>query len=479
MNTDFDIRSRIEEARKELLDLSLRNPLLNYRNLRARGVEIVGEDAGQVFETLVSRGNAMSFLARHDDDEQDEGDQYTEWTTTGLPSYLQADQTDRRLQTAESSSNLQKRLLNTYRLAHSIIEETGVNTLFLALGMLRWWEADQSDQERLAPLILVPVRLERAGVRERFRLMHTGEDIGTNLSLLEKVRVDFGLSLPGQDKVEQVADGTIHIGDYFNLVAKTVRLSRLKRWRTDPDFIALGFFSYNKILMYHDLDYAAWPKGDGIEKSDIIHALFGNDGFSESAPTIPSDAHIDYSLSPRDTYHVVDADSSQALAIYDANAGRNLVIQGPPGTGKSQTIANIIAEAVGRGKRVLFVAEKMAALEVVKRRLDSIGLGDTCLELHSHKTNKGETLANLGRILTLQKPSADGIGPVLNDLARVRSQLNDYAVAVNTPVGASNVTPSDAFGKLSSGYDDEGSPNPILWSHIDGIDGWSEADFYP
>ena len=101
---------------------------------------------------------------------------------------------------------------------------------------------------------------------------------------------------------------------------------------------------------------------------------------------------------PGDTYHVLDADSSQSLAIHEATSGSNLVIQGPPGTGKSQTICNIIADAVGRGKRVLFVAEKMAALEVVKHRLDNIGLGQVCLELHSHKTNKREILADLARI---------------------------------------------------------------------------------
>ena len=486
--TSESILPKIEESRKELLDLSLRNPLLNHRSLRARGVEMVGESAGQVFDTLVSQVKPMSFLAgRDDDDEPDEADPNPEWTDAGLPLYLSANQTDRRLQTAKSSLDLQKRLLNTYRLANSAIEETGVNTLFLALGMLRWYEADGSEQERHAPLILVPVRLERAGVREQFQILYTGEDIGANLSLVEKVRNDFGLTLPAQDEVDQVVEETIDIGDYFASVGERVAQFRLQRWSVDPDSVALGFFSYNKILMYRDLDGARWPDGEGIEENEIMGALFGG-GFAEPAPGISDDDHLDAHLSPQDTYHVLDADSSQSLAISDAlgnkTGGRNLVIQGPPGTGKSQTIANIIAEAMGRGKRVLFVAEKMAALEVVKRRLDSIGLGDACLELHSHKTNKRGILDNLSRTLKLHETDDSGIGSDLDDLGRTRSQLNEYAVAVNTPVGASGITPHAAFGQLlewDSTTMRERLSNPISWEQLSGPDfkmkGWTGIDF--
>ena len=247
----------------------------------------------------------------------------------------------------------------------------------------------------------------------------------------------------------------------------------------------MGFFAYNKIMMYRDLDDSVWPDGDRIEENEIINALFG-DGFREPAPAIPGDAQLDAYLSPQDTYHVLDADSSQSLAIHDAlgsgPGGRNLVIQGPPGTGKSQTITNVIAEAVARGKRVLFVAEKMAALEVVKHRLDIIGLGDTCLELHSHKTNKRETLDSLGRTLNFQGTAHDVIGSGLDDLDRARSQLNDYSDAVNTPVGRSGVTPHGAFGELLALRSTmEGDGNPISWEQITGPDsemqGWTGDDF--
>src|SRR5206468_5882639 len=92
---------------------------------------------------------------------------------------------------------------------------------------------------------------------------------------------------------------------------------------------------------------------------------------------------------------IYDADSSQHSALVDALAGKNLVIEGPPGTGKSQTITNLIAAALVSGKTVLFVAEKLAALEVVRNRLDKAGLGLFCLELHSHRTQKKEFLEDL------------------------------------------------------------------------------------
>ena len=176
-------------------------------------------------------------------------------------------------------------------------------------------------------------------------------------------------------------------------------------------------------------------------------------------------------------FHVLDADSSQALAIHDAARGRNMVIQGPPGTGKSQTIANIIAEAIAQDKRTLFVSEKMAALEVVKRRLDSIGLGAACLELHSHKTNKRETLDELGRTLDFSAQKSGGLGAgLLGQLSRTRRQLNEYAEAVNTEVGNSGVTPYDAFGNLLA-LEYHKTANPISRSEIPDIADWSGADF--
>ena len=171
-------------------------------------------------------------------------------------------------------------------------------------------------------------------------------------------------------------------------------------------------------------------------------------GFQDPGSAIPDDAQIDEHLNPTETHHVVDADSSQALAIHDVSQGRNLVIQGPPGTGKSQTITNLIAEAISKGKRVLFVAEKMAALEVVKRNLDKVGLGDACLELHSHKMNKKAVVDELKRILELGAPRTTALEEEVRLLLSNRDDLNGYCQAVNTPIGESGITPYEAYGEL-------------------------------
>ena len=465
--SESDIWERIETSRRELLDLSLRNPLLNYRTLSARGVEIVDGNSHHVFETLVNSKRNMTFAPT--DQDEDNGTNYTFWGES--EAVASPGRTDRVLQTNETPTVLQNRLLNTYRLANSSIEETGVNTLFLGLGMLKWYEADSSQEERRAPLVLVPVRLERTSVRARFRVAYTGDDLGVNLSLLEKAFEDFHLELPGQDVLEPSDSQDIDVDDYIAQVEDVVRKSAPDRWSVDPNRIVLGFFSFNKLLMYLDL-------GDpSVVQNELIAALFGDQGFSEPSSSIGDHERVDGRLYPSELFHVLDADSSQALAILDAGQGRNMVIQGPPGTGKSQTIANIIAGAIGQNKSVLFVSEKMAALEVVKRRLDSIGLGGACLELHSHKTNKRETLDELSRILKLSTQYVDDSDDILfNQLLRTRNQLNAYADAVNLPVGNTGVSPSSAFGALLSlNYDKV--INPIPRREMSKVALWSGEDY--
>ena len=217
-------------------------------------------------------------------------------------------------------------------------------------------------------------------------------------------------------------------------------MSRFKRWSVDDDAIHLGFFSFSKFLIYKDLDPTQWPEEQQPADHPVLRALYDPQGFGGESPAIGEDQRIDDHPAAVSLHQVVDADSSQTLAVIDAMDGRNLVIQGPPGTGKSQTITNLVAEALARGKRILFVAEKLAALEVVKRRLDTIHLGDACLELHSHNTNRRAVLDEMKRTLDLGKPTS---GAGVNDevLKRRRQQLNEYAVAVNSAVANSELTP--------------------------------------
>ena len=192
-NSQARIASVIETSREELLDLGLRNPLLNYRPSRARGVEVVDELPAEVFRVLVRERKAMSFKAAPE--ETRNGSEEALWLAQPGDEDAQegpaARHVDTQLQTNLGSAKLQSRLIKTERDARTFIEEQGVNILYLALGMLHWYESQTSQEQRRAPLILVPVALDRSNVRERFRLRYTDEELGDNLSLMSKLKLEY------------------------------------------------------------------------------------------------------------------------------------------------------------------------------------------------------------------------------------------------------------------------------------------------
>ncbi|RPD46121.1 DUF3320 domain-containing protein [Hymenobacter sediminis] len=479
------LAARLEASRQELLDLGLRNPLLNFRPSPARGVLVVREESGAVYEVLVRQGKTMylqgapgskkvikapesvqfmSGFAHLEADNLNLGaaeaqarrDEYYEAAQKPVPTPAElteaeraAQLTDTKLQTDEPVDKLESRLLNTYYTARTSLEEQGVNILYLALGMLTWYEAASSEEPRYAPLVLVPVLLERGTATERFKLRHTGAEVEANLSLQAKLKASFGLSLPEWDEETGVAA-------YLSAVAEAVR--GLPRWQVEDNRIALGFFSFGKFLLYRDLDPATWPSDATLLDHSALQALLGDTGFRNAPPTVSDTAFLDTESTAHELHQVLDADSSQLLALLAVQEGRNLVVQGPPGTGKSQTIANLLAEAIGAGKKVLFVAEKMAALEVVKRRLDSLGLGAACLELHSHKTNKRALHDELKATLALGRPTAvANVEDQMAQLPRYRQALNDYALAVNAPIGRSRRTAQQVAGELLLLAEERGS----------------------
>ena len=476
------VAAQVERERVNLLDLTLRNPLLNYRLMRARGVEAAGDDVSpsDVFDALVERGVPVSFLPKPDDD----GDAANPSAVS--PRRRGAKKGAMALQTDETERSLAARLLKTHHTARTFMEEQGVNTLFIALGMVEWYESDASDMPRKAPVVLVPVTMGRSDVNAEFRIEYDGEEVGGNLSFIEKVRNDFAVHIPNLDEMaegdedEDGADDEPDIARYFQSVAAAVE--NIPRWRVDKDAVILGMFSFQKLLMYHDLDPDNWRSGanggGGLADSRVVSSLYGGGGFDDPGPAVAEGERLDDHLHPQDLRHVVDADSSQASVIADVSGGRDLVVQGPPGTGKSQTIVNLIADAIGAGRKVLFVSEKMAALEVVKRRLDEIHLGDACLELHSRKTSKRAVLDEIRRVSGLGSPITDGIQENMEDLERTRDALNAYADAMNTEIGETGVTPHQALGWTAL-YDSEiqSAGGDIPAPKIAGVDEWSPPDF--
>lgn len=437
------IAAKLEQARRNLLELSTRNRLISMprRRKRAKVVEIIDERADDVFRILVTDSREMTFLPAPDGLQiQDDGGNLLDQPISQDPNR----HTDKYLQTTFESKALQKRLLTIYYDARTSIEETGINILYLALGALKWYEADTATEERYAPLLLLPVELTRESAEERFKLRWAGEEITSNLSMLEKMRLDFGLELPAVPDTDDLVPSS-----YFSEVRQ--RCAGMDRWDVQSDEMMLGFFSFAKLLMYHDLDPKSWPSPESLTDQPLISSLL-MDGFANEESSVCGEEKIDECVSVETAIHVVDADSSQTAAIEEVKAGRSLVIQGPPGTGKSQTIANLIAAAVAQGRKVLFVAEKLAALEVVKRRLDAIDLGNVCLELHSRKANKKAVLQELRQTLQLAPPRVASGESLFEKLRNVRGSLNEFCETMHKVQEPSGTTAYRILGELTRLY---------------------------
>lgn len=451
----IETERQLEIARGKLLDLSLRNRLLNFRPTRRRSIRVVDEAPAEVYDTLVLNERAMRFRPGPDGEEASQAWEAPPADTGEADRHL-----DRYLQTALEGEELQQRLYYLYQESASSMEEAGYSILYLALGFLEWQESEVLPETRKAPLVLIPVELERAGVRAAFSVRWSGEDLSTNISLQAAVAKQ-GVVLPDFEMPEE-KEG---VDEYFQAVSRNI--SDKPRWRVVSD-IYLGFFSFRKFTMYRDLDPRAWPEDASPAQAPLIRALF-DAAFRAEAASAPASGfdgeEADEKLRAADLYHIVDADPSQIAAIEDVKSGRNLVVEGPPGTGKSQTIANVIAESLAAGRSVLFVSEKMAALEVVKGRLDQAGIGDFCLQLHSHKSNKREVLAELRRTLEMAAPGEVRLEEDFERLHSLRSELNGYARELREPWGNLPRSPFDLFcaGEVvRRHFEAAGHPMPLV-----------------
>jgi very-short-patch-repair endonuclease len=469
----LSIAELLEANRRELLDTSTRNRLLSMplQSKSARIIHVCDEKSDQIFRILVSEKKTMSFASRPggDDDEDIDEDPLSlsqpedgDLDDAGAPAERHI---DNKLQTSLVSENLQKRLLSLHRDAQALIEEQGVNVLYLALGRLTWVETNRDGTERHAPLVLIPVELTRQTARQKFTIKWSLDEIEGNLSLAAKLKQDFGIELP----LPEVADDFVP-STYFAQAASAV--SAQSGWRVEGDAIAMGFFSFAKFLMYRDLDPANWPDGHKLLDSVVSQLL--QDGFPASDSPFPAGSNLDDHIPVDRLDHVVDADSSQAIAIELVRRNQSLVIQGPPGTGKSQTITNLIATAVLDGKRVLFVSEKLAALQVVKRRLEKEKLGDICLELHSNKTHKVAVIRELERTWQLGAPRGREMESIVGRLEKARKRLNDHVAALHERHGTAGVTFFRIIGALST-LNDRGRELGAF--ELAGCENWSPDDF--
>jgi very-short-patch-repair endonuclease len=341
---------------------------------------------------------------------------------------------DSKIQTLLYRETMEAKLSAIRESDKTLLDDAGVNALYAAFGAIEWYESSDSDIAVFAPVLFVPVEIRRVldeGVY-RYVVAARDDDIETNQAFAELIKETHSLELPPWN-----SDGTL--SDYLREVERLLQSQR--RWRLRR-WVTVGLFTFAKMAMYRDLDTRRWSGGGGLETHTILNDLLaGTEAISEV--TLAPDYEIDSpAVANRNQILVTDADSSQHSALIDVFEGKNLVIQGPPGTGKSQTITNIIAAAMNGGKRVLFVAEKMAALKVVKDRLDSFGLGLFCLEVHSNKTRKTAVLKSFEDRLNLSSSSLESrqLRESIESQDQARSELIHYANKMKEEAGETGLT---------------------------------------
>jgi hypothetical protein len=496
----------IEGLRAKLLDLTTRNPLLNYRHSDRAKVQVrVIDELPDELHSSLSEGKSLAFRALREPDDQPEDEKSDEFQIAleterledeeyveGIkrlagddpnnPALLMLERALRdrvraklglpprptravisladvaraqgldpsyelpepggeerephhngEIQTLALPDRMDAKLAALREGARRALEETGINTCFAAYGFIEWYESADSERPLYAPLLLQPLEIERISQKGRWRyfVKWTGEDTTINVTLAERMKQDFGFDWPelGENETPE---------RYFARLVEVVQSQR--RWRVRR-FVTVGLFAFGRLAMWYDLDPSRWPRDRQPATHPIVASLMAGGGSGEG--TEAGEYEVDApEIASRVPPLVLDADSSQLAVVLDALAGKSLAVKGPPGTGKSQTIANLIAAALVQGKSVLFVAEKMAALEVVKSRLDGAGLGHFVLELHSTKAKKKDVLESLARRLEAQgrlTPPAR-IEQELSELARLRSQLNAYVALMNRPFGAAGKT---------------------------------------
>ncbi len=420
------VTSALARWRNNLIDLTRRNPLLHLKPNRTSYLEIVRPDLSQVYEHLLTAGKSWSFhfppelaksAKKNDVRKEPPAPRANELLTGELE----------RAVLLKILTNLYRRALNDYR-------ERGLHILHLGLGILEWRDEDEVFR---APILLLPVKLERHSLKDPFQLGAVEEEPIINSALAARLKQDFDFRLPAAPEDWDEKKPAQYLDD-----VKTA-ITGLPGWELQPSVI-LTLFSFFKGVIFQDLQ----ENTARVQEHPIVQTLAGVPGSLVKAAALDENG-LDERQDPQQTYHILDADGSQRLCLEAAARGESFVLIGPPGTGKSQTIANLIADQIAHGKKVLFISEKMAALEVVYKRLCAVGLGEFCLELHSHKANKREVIKELARCHQETLPPQPT--PSAEDFARLkqrRDQLNRYVNALHVKREPMQKTVWDALAEL-------------------------------
>ncbi len=444
---------RLERWKRRLLDLSMRNKLLNFKVGKGT-IELLCPDAG-AFEDRLAGGASLRLLP-------DPAPAARRGASASAIPGLEGIVPDRMALAADALAgnavhttlapeDLEARVLDLYRTVRTTMEETGANNLYLAIGFVSWTPQPTEARGAIragtyrAPLLLVPVALERKGVRSGFTLRRHDEPATINPTFLEMLRQDFRVQIPELDGDLPVDANGIDVRGIWTMVR--TYLKDLAGFEVTEE-VALSTFSFAKFLMWKQLGD---QEADLLENPVVRRLVeMRGAGLADDSP-LPEAVGLDRRMGVADLKLPLVADSSQTAAIVAATEGRSFVLYGPPGTGKSQTISNLIAHLLSAGKTVLFVSQKATALEVVRRRLERAGLGPFCLEVHSAKAQKSAVLDQLRTAWEFQAIGVDEPWRLTAEaLQSTRDQLNAHVEVLHRrwPNGMSAY---GAFGQVIAG----------------------------
>lgn len=427
-----------------LLDTGKRNNLINFKDSKMGTVEIIYPN----FNSIFSKAEQAVTLEVYDPkmNNEEEIDDIVEYSEPQeeyrFKNISKEEYTEKYVRNLKKNSQILiynaftnpiKVLQNIGKKQKNAIEETGVNIVYMAFGFINWTEDENSRYTMRAPILLIPISIENFTVVDPYYIKVIDNDIIVNPTFLYKLKNDYGIELPEYDD-----EG---VEEYLTKVEQYV--FKLK-WTVTRE-CKISVFSFLKINMYKDLK----DNADEIIKNKNIRLLLGEEDI-DSALEYNSEAQI-VSDDAFFLNNIIDADLSQSEAIELAHKGTSFVLQGPPGTGKSQTIANIIAECLATDKKVLFVSEKLAALNVVYDKLKKAGLEEFCLELHSHKSNKKDVISELCHTLKTSKSVlSDRAQKEVEAKIQVQKELNEYATELHKLRPVINKTLYQLYEEISA-----------------------------
>ena len=432
-SSDRGDKNRFDHWLEKLLDLNLGNRLINLR-LGSSPVQFVVPDSEKLIKEMATRNRLTVVPLQFGAMPVEEGEKVIAFPSQAYGNLAEEGLKKGQILATAKNGDVDNYFKSLTRKANTALEESGSNPLFLTIGLLKWFDNDRAASVNrgamYAPVFLLPIMLPRRKNGSYFSFSYDLEDLGVNTTLFEYFREVFGLDFtPIAGSLHQ-KDGLPDLRLIYNFIRE--KIAEKKGWRLYENVSSAGLFGFAHFVMWNDLKTR---RQELLENPFIASFISGKKEWEEK-PSLVGVSDIDEKIKPGDLALPLPADSSQIKAISDALAGESFIMDGPPGTGKSQTIANMIVNFLFHGKSVLFVAEKEVALDVVKNRLDALGLGRFCLQVSSVKTSKAEVLKNISSLLdTGPLEGSQGYAEKAAEVDDLRVRLNSLLDQLHTPHG--------------------------------------------